>query len=238
MLLEIGRLRKSFGSLKVADDIDLSVRAGETVGIIGPNGAGKTTLFGLIAGSIPSSGGSIRLDGVDITRLPPHLRCRAGIARSHQIPKPFAKLTVFENCLVAASFGRRHAGAPTADFVAGILDRTGLLPQADRIAGTLTLLERKRLEMARALATSPRILLLDEIAGGLTERECQALVSTIARLRATGLTILWIEHIMHALTAIAERLVVLNFGRKIADGPTAAVMNSPEVREIYLGIEA
>jgi branched-chain amino acid transport system ATP-binding protein len=238
MLLEIRGLRKSFGSLNVADNISLSVRAGETLGIIGPNGAGKTTLFGLIAGSLRPSGGSIMLDGVDITGLPPHRRCRAGIARSNQIPQPFARLTVFENCLAAASFGGGAASADAADFVAGILDRTGLLPQANRVAGTLTLLERKRLEMARALATSPRLLLLDEIAGGLTERECQALVATIAALRAKGLAILWIEHIMHALTAVAERLVVLNFGRKIADGRTASVMNASEVREIYLGIEA
>lgn len=238
MLLEIRGLEKAFGSLKVADAIDLSVKAGETVGIIGPNGAGKTTLFALIAGTLRPFGGAILMDGTDITRLPPHLRCRAGIARSHQIPQPFTGLTVFENCLVAAKFGGSASASRPADFVAGILERTGLLSQANRIAGTLTLLERKRLEMARALATSPRVLLLDEIAGGLTERECEGLVATITALRAKGLTILWIEHIMHALTAVAGRLVVLNFGRKIADGPTAKVMNSAEVREIYLGIEA
>jgi branched-chain amino acid transport system ATP-binding protein len=238
MLLEIRQLRKSFGSLKVADSLDLRVVRGDTVGIIGPNGAGKSTLFNLIAGSLAPDNGQILLDGTDITRLSPHQRCRAGIARSHQVPQPFEKLTVFENCLVAAEFGRGGYRAGAADFVAGVLERTGLLLQANRVAGTLTLLERKRLEMARALATEPRILLLDEIAGGLTEGECRELVGTIRQLKRAKLTILWIEHVMHALTAVVERLVVLNFGTKIAEGAPKPVIASPQVREIYLGIEA
>jgi branched-chain amino acid transport system ATP-binding protein len=241
MLLEVTRLSRSFGSVKAADGIDLSIARGEAVGIIGPNGAGKTTLFNLIAGNLDADTGTIRLDGKDITRRAAHERCVAGIGRAYQIPHPFENLTVFENLLVAAVHGR---GAPanhvrdSVDFCAAILEDTRLIARADTAAGTLTLLERKRLEMARALATGPQLLLLDEIAGGLTEGECQELIGTIRGIRARGTTIVWIEHIVHALLAVVDRLVVLNFGRKIAEGDPAIVMASPEVREIYTGIAA
>ena len=238
MLLETRRLSKSFGSLKAADGIDLAVAAGEAVGIIGPNGAGKSTLFNLIAGSVAADGGAVLLEGRDITRLPAHRRCHAGIGRSYQIPLPFESLTVFENLLVAAVHGRGRSVKGATDVCAGILERTGLMRRANVAAGSLTLLERKRLEMARALATSPRLLLLDEIAGGLTESECHELVTTIKGIRAHGTTIVWIEHVVHALLAVVDRLVVLNFGRKIAEGEPRAVMGSPQVREIYMGLEA
>jgi branched-chain amino acid transport system ATP-binding protein len=238
MLLQIRRLSKSFGSLKAADGIDLEVARGEAVGIIGPNGAGKSTLLNLIAGNIAADAGKIFLDGVDVTRTGAHLRCRAGVGRSYQIPHPFETLTVFENLLVAAVHGRGAEGDDGVDFCAGILERTGLLPRANAPAGTLTLLERKRLEMARALATGPELLLLDEIAGGLTESECRELVATIKSIRADGTTIVWIEHIVHALVAVADRLVVLNFGKKIAEGHPQTVLNSAEVRQIYTGIAA
>ena len=221
MLLETRRLSKSFGSLKAADGIDLGVAAGEAVGIIGPNGAGKSTLFNLIAGNLAADSGEVLLDGRDITRLPAHQRCRAGIGRSYQIPLPFENLTVFENLLVAAVHGRGRSVKGATDVCAGILERTGLIGRANAPAGTLTLLERKRLEMARALATTPRLLLLDEIAGGLTESECHELVATIRGIRAGGTTIVWIEHIVHALVAVVDRLIVLNFGRKIAEGRPA-----------------
>jgi branched-chain amino acid transport system ATP-binding protein len=241
MLLEISRLSRSFGSLKAADGIDLAIARGEAVGIIGPNGAGKTTLFNLIAGNLDADAGTIRLAGVDITRQPAHRRCVAGIGRAYQIPHPFENLSVFENLLVAAVHGPAAPGShvrDSVDFCAGILEDTGLIARADTPAGTLTLLERKRLEMARALATGPQLLLLDEIAGGLTEGECQALIATIKAIRTRGTTIVWIEHIVHALLAVVDRLVVLNFGRKLAEGNPAAVMASPEVREIYTGIAA
>jgi branched-chain amino acid transport system ATP-binding protein len=237
-LLEIRGLSRAFGSLKAADDIDLVVAREEAVGIIGPNGAGKTTLFNLIAGNLAPDSGSIRLDGADVTRTTPHERCIAGIGRSYQIPHPFENMTVFENLLVAAVHGRGQQTDDGVEFCAGILKRTGLLPRANTPAGTLTLLERKRLEMARALATGPELLLLDEIAGGLTESECRELVATINSIRASGTTIVWIEHIVHALLAVVDRLVVLNFGRKIAEGDPAAVIASKEVREIYTGIAA
>ena len=238
MLLEVAGLRKSFGSMVVADDLDLAIAQGEAVGVIGPNGAGKTTLFNLIAGGLSPNAGTIRFDGRDLAGTPPQARCRAGIARTHQIPQPFEKLTVFENLLVGAVHGRRKTEHEIVQSCGEILDRLGLLKRANTLAGKLTLLERKRLEMARALATAPRLLLLDEIAGGLTEPECLELVATIGEIRRSGVAILWIEHVVHALLAMIDRLVVLNFGRKIAEGPPKEVMQLPEVHQIYIGIEA
>jgi branched-chain amino acid transport system ATP-binding protein len=205
---------------------------------VGPNGAGKTTLFSLIAGGLAPDAGSIRLDGRDITTMRPHERCIAGIGRSYQIPQPFENLTVFENLLVGAVHGQRKAEREAAQHCGEILEQARLLPRANALAGSLTLLDRKRLEMARALATGPRLLLLDEIAGGLTESECADLVGTIKDIRAAGITIIWIEHIVHALLAVVDRLIVLNFGRKIAEGHPQTVMDSPDVRQIYIGIEA
>ena len=238
MILEIEKLSKAFGSVVVADNLDLDVEANTALGIIGPNGAGKTSLFNLITGALKPDAGAIRLDDRDITNAPPQARARAGIARSFQIPQPFANLTVFENLLVGATHSRARREAEVVENCGAILERTGLLPLANRRAGTLTLLERKRLELARALATEPRVLLLDEIAGGLTESECNELVATIRDIRASGVTIVWIEHVVHALVAVVDRLLVLNFGRKIAEGEPRAVIAAKQVREIYLGIEA
>jgi branched-chain amino acid transport system ATP-binding protein len=238
MLLEVNGLEKRFGSVVAADGLAFAVAEGEALGIIGPNGAGKTTLFNLIAGGLAPDAGTIRLDRRDLTRAPPHRRCAAGIARSYQIPRPFENLTVFENLLVAAVHGQGQAERQAGPLCGEILARTGLLARANALAGSLTLLERKRLEMARALATGPRLLLLDEIAGGLTESECAELVDAIRGIRATGVTIVWIEHIVHALLAVVDRLMVLNFGRKIAEGEPRTVIGSPAVRAIYIGIEA
>ena len=237
-MLEVAGLKKSFGSIIVADDLDLVVAPGETVGVIGPNGAGKTTLFNLIAGSLTPTAGSIRFDGRDLLKQPPQERCRAGIGRTHQIPQPFENLTVFENLLVGAVYGRRKSEREVTQSCGEILERLGLIKRANTLAGSLTLLERKRLEMARALATAPRLLLLDEIAGGLTEGECLELIATIREIRQTGVAILWIEHVVHALLAVVDRLVVLNFGRKIAEGGPKEVIQLPEVHQIYIGIEA
>jgi len=238
MLLEIAGLRKSFGSIIVADDLDLAVAPDDAVGIIGPNGAGKTSLFNLIAGSLSPDGGYIRFDGRDLARASPQTRCRSGIGRTHQIPQPFEKLTVIENLLVGAVHARRKTEREAAQSCGELLERLDLLRRANSLAGSLTLLERKRLEMARALATSPRLLLLDEIAGGLTEGECAELIGTIREVRRGGIAILWIEHVVHALLAVVDRLVVLNFGRKIAEGSPREVMKLPEVHQIYVGLEA
>jgi branched-chain amino acid transport system ATP-binding protein len=238
MLLDIKGLCKSFGSVVAADRLDLSVAPGEALGIIGPNGAGKTTLFNLIAGGLAPDRGEIRFNNRDITAISPHQRCKSGIGRSYQIPQPFESLTVFENLLVGAVHGRGLAEREAAGPCADILARTGLMARADTLVRSLTLLERKRLEMARALATGPQLLLLDEIAGGLTEAECRALIGTIKDVHAAGIAIVWIEHIVHALLAVVGRLVVLDFGRKVAEGEPRQVMASAEVRQIYIGIEA
>jgi branched-chain amino acid transport system ATP-binding protein len=237
-VLEIAGLSKSFGSVRAADGIVLAVREGEALGIIGPNGAGKSSLFNLVTGDLVPDAGEIRLNGYSVTRMPPHRRCKLGIARSYQIPHPFENLTVFENLLVGAAFGQDKQERDVADICGRVLEQTGLLHRADVPAGSLTLLERKRLELARALATGPQVLLLDEIAGGLTEGEIADLVTTIREINANGTTIVWIEHVVAALLAVVTRLVVLNFGRKIAEGHPQTVMNSKEVREIYTGIEA
>jgi branched-chain amino acid transport system ATP-binding protein len=237
-VLEIAGLSKSFGSVRAADGIVLAVREGEALGIIGPNGAGKSSLFNLVTGDLVPDAGEIRLNGHSVTRMPPHRRCKLGIARSYQIPHPFENLTVFENLLVGAAFGQDKQERDVADICGRVLEQTGLLHRADVPAGSLTLLERKRLELARALATGPQVLLLDEIAGGLTEGEIADLVTTIREINASGTTIVWIEHVVAALLAVVTRLVVLNFGRKIAEGHPQTVMNSKEVREIYTGIEA
>jgi len=236
-ILQLQDVSKSFGALKVADAVTFDLSEGEALGIIGPNGAGKSTMFNLIAGNLVADTGTIRFSGNDITRTPPMARCTAGIGRTFQIPQPFEKLTVFENLLVAAAFGSGKREAEISDRCADILVNTGLVDRANQPAGSLGLLQRKRLELARALATDPKILLLDEIAGGLTEGECHALVETIRGVHRRGMSIIWIEHVLHALNAVVERLLVLNFGKVIGIGEPQAIMASREVREIYLGIE-
>ena len=236
-LLSLDHLCKNYGALTVTDDISLEVSEGEILGILGPNGAGKTTLFNLIAGTVRPNSGKVIYAGQDISALGVAERCRMGISRSFQIPHPFGGMTVFENVLVGATFGRKAASGPEAR-VADVLELTGLRTKANVLAGSLTLLERKRLELARALATDPKLLLLDEIAGGLTDRECQSLLSAVRDVHGSGVTIVWIEHVVHALLSVAQRLVVVNFGRKIAEGPPAEVLASHEVQSVYLGADA
>jgi branched-chain amino acid transport system ATP-binding protein len=228
---------KSFGALKVVDDVSLALEHNEALGILGPNGAGKTTLFNLISGDLRPDAGRVLLGGEDITALAPQRRCRSGIGRSYQVPHPFSGMTVFENLLVAAVFGGGMTESEAGGLSVDILARAGLARRANQLAGSLTLLDRKRLELARALATRPRVLLLDEIAGGLTEHEARALVDTIQGIRAQDVAIIWIEHVVHALLACVQRLVVLNFGALIAEGEPHAVVSSPEVQRVYMGIE-
>ena len=235
-ILEVAGLSKTFGSLKVIDSFDFELAEGEALGIIGPNGAGKSTLFNLITGSLHPNSGSIMFEGVDITQIPAYRRCRLGIGRSYQIPHPFGGMTVFENLLVGAAFGKNQTEVQSYDACARILDLTGLLEKSNVLAGQLTLLERKRLELARALATSPKALLLDEIAGGLTEPEIQELIQTIRVIRSENISVIWIEHIVHALMSVVDRLIVINFGKKLEDGDPETVIKSPEVQEVYMGI--
>ncbi len=238
MLLRLESVGKRYGALRVVDDVSLCVAQGETLGILGPNGAGKTTLFNLISGDARVDSGSVSFAGEEITRLAPHRRCRLGIGRSYQTPQPFGAMTVFENLLVAASFGGALRGHDAHAVCVETLELSGLLGRANQLAGTLTLLDRKRLELARALATQPRLLLLDEIAGGLTEHEAQELVQEIRSIKARGVTMLWIEHVVHALLAVADRLLVLNHGQKLAEGAPQDVVADTAVKRVYMGIEA
>ncbi len=238
MILKLDNLTRSFGSLKAVDGVHFEVAPGEALGIIGPNGAGKSTLFNLVTGLLRPDAGTIWFDGRDITHASPRTRCIAGIGRSFQIPLPFENLTVFENLLVAAIHDRGRREAQVVDACGEILERTGLIVFANRRAGTLNLLGRKRLELARALASAPRLLLLDEIAGGLTEAECGELVRLVQDINKSGMTIIWVEHIVHVLVAVVSRLMVLNFGRQIVEGEPRSVMASAAVREIYMGIAA
>jgi len=237
MLLTLDKVSKSYGALKVTDQVSFAVPKGQALGIIGPNGAGKSTLFNLITGNARADSGTITLIDRDVTRVSPMARCLMGVGRSFQIPQPFGNLTVFENLVVAATHGRGLSERAVTGVCADILEQTELSPRANQTAGSLSLLGRKRLELARALATGPQLLLLDEIAGGLTEGECQALVATIRRVHASGVTIIWIEHVLHALNSVVEELLVLDFGRVIARGKPAEVMARRDVQEIYLGIE-
>jgi branched-chain amino acid transport system ATP-binding protein len=238
-LLEVERLSKRFGGVRAVHEVSFVLDEGELLGIMGPNGSGKTTLFNLIAGALRPDGGHIRFDGGEIGGLPAHRVCAAGVARTFQLVRPFAGLTALDNVLVGRLYGRarttRTEAITEARRLLGVL---GLEARADEPAARLTLIDRKRLELARALATEPRLLLLDEIAAGLTDHEARVLVDEIRRIKDQRITIIWIEHVVHALLAVADRLLVLNLGKRLAQGEPRAVMNDPEVKRVYLGLEA
>jgi branched-chain amino acid transport system ATP-binding protein len=234
-LLAVRDVHQQFGALKVLTGVSLAVPRGQAVGVVGPNGAGKSTLLDIVAGGRRPDGGRIYLGGTDVTAVPASRRARLGLGRTYQVPRPFPGLTVFENALVAAVRGaglRRRAAYQVAY---GTLERTGLAAQANTPARQLTLLERKRLELARALATQPSVLLLDEIAGGLSEPETDALVGTIRAVHAAGATIVWVEHIMRALTQVVQRAVCLADGRLLFDGTPEDMLRDQHVRRAYLG---
>jgi len=233
--LSVRGLSKSYGALPVTQDVSFDVARGAALGIIGPNGAGKTTLFNLIAGTVRAGAGTVTLFGQDVTRLDARRRCLAGVGRSFQVPQPFSGMTVFENLLIAAAFGRSLSERAARAAAEEALTATGLAPRAGVLAGQLTLLDRKRLELARALATGPRLLLLDEIAGGMTEAECGALIDLIRDIHRSGVTIVWIEHVLHALLSVVDRVLVLDFGKLIAEGPADTILTDPQVAAIYLG---
>jgi branched-chain amino acid transport system ATP-binding protein len=236
-LLELERVTKRFGRVVIAEDLSLSVGAGDTVGIVGPNGAGKTSLFGLISGDLAPGAGEIRFAGHAVTRLDAAARCRLGIGRTYQVPRPFGDMTVFENVLVAAQQGgglRRRASYAAA---AAALERTGMPAQANEPAARLGLLQRKRLELARALATQPTLLLLDEVAGGLTDPEVAQLVEIVRGVNAEGIAVIWIEHVVRALTSVVGRLICLAGGAFVGDGDPATVLADPAVREVFLGTD-
>jgi branched-chain amino acid transport system ATP-binding protein len=236
-LLELDHVTKRFGQVVITEDLSFSVGHGDVVGIVGPNGAGKTSLFGLISGDLAPGSGEVRLAGRPVTKLDPAARCRLGIGRTYQVPRPFGDMTVFENLLVAAQQGaglRRRASYAAA---VQALDRTGISGQANLPAERLGLLQRKRLELARALATQPTLVLLDEVAGGLTDPEVSELVEIVRAVNAEGIAVIWIEHVVRALTAVVSRLICLSGGKFVGDGEPAAVLAEPAVREVFLGSE-
>ncbi len=228
-------VHQRFGALTVLDGVSFTLAANEAVGIVGPNGAGKTTLLNVLAGAFRPSAGAVYFKGADVTTFDAAQRCRLGIARSHQIPRPFGGMTVFENCLVAATTGGGLSGERAYQCCVDSLALCQMLHVANRRAETLGLLDRKRLELARALATEPRVLLLDEIGGGLTDEEANNLVETVQVLRGRGLAIVWIEHIVHVLVRVVERLVCMDAGRIIADGKPEAVIADAAVIDAYIG---
>jgi branched-chain amino acid transport system ATP-binding protein len=236
-LLELDSVCKSFGRVVVADNLSLTIGPGDMVGIVGPNGAGKTSLFGLIAGDLVPSSGEVLFAGSAVTRLGAPARCRLGIGRTFQVPKPFGAMTVFENVLVAVQQGAGLRRRPSYAAAAAVLERTGLSGDANSPAERLGLLSRKRLELARALATGPKLLLLDEVAGGLTDPEVAQLIQIVRAVRDEGVAVVWIEHVVHALTAAVHRLLCLAGGAVIGDGAPAEVLALPAVREVFLGTE-
>ena len=233
-MLEVRDISKSFGGLKAVDSASLDVASGEIVGLIGPNGAGKTTLFASIAGFHRPDAGTVSFEGKPITGLAPHRICAAGMVRTFQITQPFAGISVRENIMVGAYLhtADRRMAAREAEAVAGLV---GMTDQLDQRGADLTVAGRKRLELARALATGPRLLLLDEVMAGLNPTEIVEIVGVIRNIRASGVTILLIEHVMQAVTSLAERVYVLNQGRMIAEGTPATIADNEKVIEAYLG---
>jgi branched-chain amino acid transport system ATP-binding protein len=237
-LLELDDVGKRFGQVVVADGLTLSLAEGATLGIVGPNGAGKSSLFGIVSGDLRPDSGDVRFDGTLITRLDPAARCRLGIGRTYQVPRPFVGMTVFENVLVAAQDGGGLRSQAAYDAAWSALEETGLTAQVNTAAGRLGLLARKRLEVARALATGPRLLLLDEVAGGLTDPEVAALVAIVRGINERGVAVVWIEHVVRALLSTVDRLVCLAAGELVADGTPHDVLGMQRVKELFLGMES
>ncbi len=238
-LLEVSGVTKFFGGLRALYDISFSLEQGEILGLIGPNGAGKTTLFNIIAGTFPPTSGSVKLDGAEITSKGPRTICHEGISRTYQLVRPFSSLSVYENVLVGIYFGNAETQrmSPVEDEGTELLRLTGLLQKANTPAKNLTLVGRKQLEIARALATHPKILLLDEAISGLNPAETETVMNLIREIRHRGTTVFMIEHIMKAVMGLSDRILVLNFGELIAQGTPDQITKNNAVIEAYLGSE-
>ena len=236
-ILTVSHLTKEFGRLKAVDNLSFEVREGEILGVMGPNGAGKTTVFNLLTGVYKPEAGTVMFMGKDITNDSPAKRCHRGLGRTYQIPRPFDKMTVYENLLVGAIHGGGLSERRAREKIYNIMELIMLQPVKDQFAGRLPLLDRKALELGRALATQPSLILLDEIAGGLTEKEVHQVLEIVKKIREQGITIVWIEHILMMMSEGVDRLLVITEGRWLTCGDPKEVMNSDEVLESYLGAE-
>jgi branched-chain amino acid transport system ATP-binding protein len=236
-ILVIDKLTKWFGNLAAVNDLSFNVEQGEILGMMGPNGAGKTTVFNLITGVHPPTGGKVSYQGRDVTHLSAPHRCRMGIGRTYQIPRPFENMTVLENLLVGAEYGGQLKAKEARALCAEILDFTGLSAKKDLFAGKLMLLDRKRLELARGLSTKPSLLLIDEVAAGLTEGEVERLLEIVKAIQKKGVTIVWVEHILMMMNKGVDRLLVISGGQSLMCGDPRECMESKEVQEVYLGTE-
>jgi len=236
-ILTVENVHAAYGKFKVLHGLSFDVEDGQVLGIIGPNGAGKTTLMNVICGLLIPTGGRITFRGKNITKLSPDKRCRLGIGRTYQIPKPFERLTVFENVLACAAYGTGRGEADAIEETIGVLKQTELFSKGDTEAGELALLDRKRLEIARGLASKPTLLLLDEVAAGLTDAEVHDVMQLVDYLRNTGITIVWIEHVLKTMAESTDKLLCLSVGANLIYGDPDMVMNSKEVEEVYLGVE-
>ncbi|MDH6267228.1 branched-chain amino acid transport system ATP-binding protein [Rhizobium sp. SG_E_25_P2] len=237
-VLAVVGIEKSYGGgPRVLSGVEFAVPKGELLGVIGPNGSGKTTLFGVVSGQLRPDAGSVLVDGEDVTRLSAAQRACKGVGRTFQVPQSFQRMSVYENLLVGARFAAGLGARAAEQYVLQVLKQTGFANKADMLAGNLPLLDRKRLELARALATRPKLLLLDEIAGGLTDDEAHEIAATVAEINKSGVTVIWIEHLVHVLTSTARSLIVLGEGRILAQGEPGQTMATPTVRQLYLGME-
>jgi branched-chain amino acid transport system ATP-binding protein len=236
-ILKVEDIHVAYGRIKIIPGLSFELREGEVLGVIGPNGAGKTTLMNALIGLVIPTQGKIIFDGVDITEMSPEKRCHLGLGRTYQIPRPFEGMTVFENVLVGASYGAGRTEAKARPYCIEAIKKVGLYEKKDILAGQLTLLDRKRLEIARALGTNPKILLLDEVAAGLTEAEVQDVQDLVADFKTTGITIMWIEHVIKTMVESTDKLMCLSTGSLLRYGDPLETMNCAEVQEVYLGVD-
>jgi branched-chain amino acid transport system ATP-binding protein len=235
-ILSVDGLNKHFGGVVAVKDLSFDVRAGEVVGVMGPNGAGKTTLLNIITGEYKPDSGTVTFQGTDITGYPPHKLCHRGIVRTYQIPQPFVKLTVLQNIAVAAIFGRGLGKSEAEHEAVGLLSFVGLEKKQDMLAGDLEEISLKRLELARVLATDPTLLMIDELAAGLTDSEIPQVLDLLKAInKKRGITIILIEHVMKVMTKAVDRIVVMEEGAKIAEGKPGAIMKNKKVIKAYLG---